>query len=64
MISTLRLNLTLRDVTGKLIDTFNLGGKPAGRNTFELNVSNYAPGIYSYTLEVDGMTVTNRMIVE
>lgn len=58
------VNLTLRDVTGKLIDTFNLGGKPAGRNTFELNVSNYAPGIYSYTLEVDGMTVTNRMIVE
>jgi hypothetical protein len=57
------VELTVRDITGKLVDSFNLGNRAAGNNSFELNVDNYEAGVYTYTLTASGINVTNRLVV-
>jgi len=54
----------VRDITGKLVQTMNLGTQAAGKNTIELNVEQFQAGIYTYTLTVGGERLTNRMIVK
>ncbi len=54
----------VRDITGKLVQTMNLGTQAAGKNTLELNVEQFEAGIYTYTLTVGGERLTNRMIVK
>lgn len=54
----------VRDITGKLVQTMNLGTQAAGKNTIELNVEQFEAGIYTYTLTVGGERLTNRMIVK
>jgi hypothetical protein len=57
------VELTVRDITGKLVESFNLGNRAAGNNSFELNVANYEAGVYTYTLSANGINVTNRLVV-
>lgn len=54
----------VRDITGKLVQSMNLGTQAAGKNTIELNVEQFQAGIYTYTLTVGGERLTNRMIVK
>jgi hypothetical protein len=58
------VNLIVRDVTGKLIESINLGGRNAGNNTYEMNISTYSAGVYTYTLEAGQMNMTSRLIVK
>lgn len=59
-----KVELTVRDITGKLIESINLGNRAAGSNNFELNVSSYGAGVYTYTLAGGSLNVTNRLVVE
>ena len=55
--------LEVYDVTGQLIETADQGNQAAGQHQIELNTSNYAAGVYFYTLNVDGVKVTKRMVI-
>ncbi|HTF03747.1 MAG TPA: T9SS type A sorting domain-containing protein [Bacteroidia bacterium] len=57
------VSLEVYDVTGKLVETVDQGQQVAGQHQVDLNTSAYAPGVYFYTLNVDGVKVTRKMIV-
>lgn len=57
-------NLIVRDVTGKLIESINLGNRMAGNNTYDMNISTYPAGVYTYTLQAGEMTMSSRLIVK
>ncbi len=57
------VGLTIFDVTGKQVMTFNKGLLTAGQYQIELNASTLAPGVYFYTLSVDGQQATRRLVV-
>lgn len=58
-------NVTLEvyDVTGTLISSVDQGTRAAGQHTVDLNTTNYAAGVYFYTLNVDGVKVTKKMVI-
>jgi hypothetical protein len=58
------VNMTVRDVTGKLVESINLGSRNAGNNTYEMNLSAYSSGVYTYTLEAGEISMTSRLIVK
>jgi hypothetical protein len=58
------VTLTVRDITGKLVDSFNLGNRNAGNNTFNLNVSEYNAGVYTYTITSGNASATSKIVVE
>jgi hypothetical protein len=58
------VNLTVRDVTGKLIESINLGNRNAGNNVYEMNLAAYSSGVYTYTLEAGEISMTSRLIVK
>lgn len=55
--------LEVYDVTGQLVETVDQGNKVAGAHQIELNTADYAAGVYFYTLNVDGVKVTKRMVI-
>lgn len=58
-------NVTLEvyDVTGTLISSVDQGTQGAGQHSVDLNTTNYAAGVYFYTLNVDGVKVTKKMVI-
>ncbi|WP_306641691.1 T9SS type A sorting domain-containing protein [Sanyastnella coralliicola] len=56
--------IEVRDITGKLMMTRDLGTVGAGSYAYDLSVADYAAGMYSYTFTVNGKTVTRKMIVK
>ena len=58
-------NVTLEvvDVTGKVIAKHALGMRAAGDHSFELNTSDFADGIYYYTLTAGADRLSNKMVV-
>jgi flagellar hook assembly protein FlgD len=57
------VQLEVYDVTGQLVETVDQGTQMAGRHQIDLNTANYAAGVYYYSLNVDGVKVTRRMVV-
>lgn len=57
------VSLEVYDVTGQLVSNVNEGQQVAGQHSIDLNTSNYAPGVYFYTLIVDGVKVTKKMVI-
>ncbi len=57
------VQLEVYDVTGQLVETVDQGTQLAGRHQIDLNTANYAAGVYYYSLNVDGVKVTRRMVV-
>jgi hypothetical protein len=55
--------LHIFDVTGKQVMAYNKGQLSAGEYQIELNTSTLAPGVYFYTLTVDGQQATRRLVV-
>ena len=55
--------LEVYDVTGKLVESVDQGQQVAGQHQIDLNTASYAPGVYFYTLNVDGVKVTRKMII-
>jgi len=54
----------VRDITGKLVDSFDLRNRTAGNNTFNLNVSEYNAGVYTYTITSGNASATSKIVVE
>ncbi|NOQ70518.1 MAG: T9SS type A sorting domain-containing protein [Crocinitomix sp.] len=57
------VEISIADVSGKVIQTLKLGNQPAGKHELRLNASDYAEGVYFYTFNVGNEQVTKRMIV-
>jgi hypothetical protein len=57
------VSLDIFDVTGKKVNTFNEGKQAAGKYAVEMNGSSLQPGVYFYTLTVDGIKTTKKMTV-
>jgi uncharacterized repeat protein (TIGR03803 family) len=51
------------DVMGKKLLTMTYGNRTIGENTIILNANQFSPGIYFYTLIVNGQSVTKKMII-
>ena len=51
------------DMAGKLIATQNMGNLQSGSHWLDLDVSNYASGVYTYSLIVGDNVETKQMIV-
>ncbi len=55
--------LSVFDATGREVARLVDGPLRAGDHTATLDASRFAPGIYVYTLAVDGQRSTRRMVV-
>lgn len=54
----------IRDLQGRLMEVVNPGMMPTGQHQFDLNISSYAAGLYTYTLITDAdVRLTRRMTV-
>jgi len=56
------VNLRVINVMGQMMYTQNQS-VPQGSGYFDIDITNYAQGIYYYTVEVDGKAYTKKMIV-
>ncbi len=59
-----KVTMSVRDIAGHLVEEFELGNKSIGSHNYQLNVSSYAPGVYSYTINAGSTNITRKMIVE
>lgn len=59
-----RVSLVVRDVTGRIVLQQEEGMKPSGKNTINLNVSNFGAGVYTYTLVAGSDMITRQLVVE
>ncbi|GAB4131193.1 MAG: hypothetical protein Fur0041_01300 [Bacteroidia bacterium] len=57
------VTLNIFDINGKVIRTENLNGQTVGSHNFVLNVENMAAGVYYYSLSVNGVVSTNKIVV-
>jgi hypothetical protein len=62
--SASNVSFTITDITGKIVETIQMGNLNAGTHILELNASNYNSGVYFYTITVDQNQLTNRMVIQ
>jgi Secretion system C-terminal sorting domain len=58
------LSLQVTNVIGQRIYFFDKGLSFAGSNRFPIDLSNFKPGIYFYTVRLDERSITKKMIVD
>ena len=63
LVNTGNVTFSITDVTGKIIETRNLGVLAAGDQNIEFNGHNLAGGIYYYSLIIDGKQSTKKLTV-
>ena len=56
--------LNITDLSGRVIDSRDLGRLDAGRHIETIDASTYAPGVYFYTVSSAGHQSTKKFIVE
>lgn len=61
--STTFTNLNVYDILGRLVRTVVNGELDARRHVFQLNASDFASGVYFYTLRAGNYVQTKRMVV-
>lgn len=57
------VSISMADLSGKVVYSNELGKRDAGTSNVVVNTSEFANGVYMYTLIVDGKKVTRRIIV-
>jgi len=57
------VSISMADLSGKVVYSNELGKRDAGTSNVLVNTSEFANGVYMYTLIVDGKKVTRRIIV-
>ncbi|HCD48328.1 MAG TPA: hypothetical protein DEQ46_06830, partial [Cryomorphaceae bacterium] len=57
-------NMVVMDMTGRLVEMKDFGRLDAGRHIKTIDVTNYAAGVYFYTIESAGSKITKKLIVE
>jgi hypothetical protein len=58
------VNFEVRDITGKIVYTVDMGTQAPGYNSISVDASEFASGVYTYTLSVDGERATDRLMVK
>ena len=58
------VNFDVFDITGKVVYTLDMGTQAPGYNSISLDASEFAAGVYTYTLSVDGERSTDRLMVK
>ncbi len=58
-----KASVSITDITGKVISATDLGTKAAGSYTHTFNSNDLTAGIYFYSLVVDSVTITRKMVV-
>lgn len=56
--------LEVRDIMGRTVAQKDMGTLGAGLHTWELNVGDWASGVYTYTLKADRWSTTKKMSVK
>ena len=56
-----KVTLSLKDVLGKTIQNHAFGKQDAGNHNFNLDLSNLESGIYFYTVDFEGMQLTQKI---
>lgn len=57
------VKLDVYDITGRKLVELDEGYKNSGKNTIQLNASDFSRGIYFYTIRASGKSITKRMVV-
>ncbi len=57
------VNFEVMDVTGKVVKSVNEGVKTVGNHAIVLNSADFNAGVYFYTLNVNGVKVSKKMII-
>lgn len=57
------VNFQIVDVTGKVVESTNMGDKPAGDYQMVIDGNRFSKGIYFYTMTAGGQKITRRMII-
>ena len=63
-IEAANFTLSIVDITGRTIKITNLGRLDVGRHVYTVDATNFAPGIYFYTVESAGHKNTKKLIVK
>lgn len=58
------VSVVVTDVTGKTVETLNLGNVAAGVHTADLNTANFAAGLYSVAIKTNDSSVTRKLVVQ
>jgi hypothetical protein len=57
------VTFTVYDMTGRVITTNSYGSVAPGQYNINLSANTFKPGIYFYTFNVNGSTVTKKMVI-
>ncbi|MDA3886539.1 MAG: T9SS type A sorting domain-containing protein [Candidatus Delongbacteria bacterium] len=57
------VKLNVYNINGQLVSELVNGSKEAGIHSVNFNASNYNSGMYFYTLEANGLSITKKMIL-
>ena len=52
------------DMTGKVVKTMDLGTLTNGTHTVQVDASEFASGVYYYSLVSEGNRITSKMVVQ
>lgn len=59
-----KVTFTVTDITGHIITNVDKGMLHSGVNTFDFNAESLSAGVYFYSVNINGIAYTNRMIVQ
>ena len=51
------------DITGRIVNSVNLGTKNSGKHTYKMNTSELSEGVYFYSINVGNTSKVNKLIV-
>jgi hypothetical protein len=57
------VSMNITDIAGRTVKSFDEGMMDAGKHYITIDSKDIAQGIYFYTLNVDGVILTNKMVV-
>jgi len=57
------VNLTLTDITGRVVENRFIANQSVGKQYVEFDTSDYAEGIYLYNVQVSGQNNTGKIVV-
>ena len=63
-VASAQFNLSIVDLTGRLILNEDLGLLNEGRYIHTVDATNFASGVYFYTIQSGDYRITNKLIVE
>ena len=61
---TANVSFEIRDLSGKIVETADLGKMNAGTQSYTVDASNLSSGIYTYTMTTGEKSVTKKMVVK